>query len=427
MSFGLLGSIIPEINKNSILYIAPSNNLISGKVSISSKNYNPSKIRVGLTTDGIDIKYLHYNKSINYGETFESGLIYIGSNQRLLVRSTIPDVNFVLYGETSEDSANPVKSGLLGSVLSSNSTKKELFLCPQNANALVNLSICNLNSLPAKTRIGITSSLAIPFNSSHYIEYDVEIGPNESYNRNDLKLTADQAIIVSSSENSSVNFVCHGRLVYGEISDDNLTVIGNLRVDGNTGLGTFFARSKLDVIGNARVDGTLTVSGIITGIVTSTSLNQSLLNLGALPAIDGSALTGIVAQGGGGPGGITGIQIRDSGIPVGVATAINFAQNIKASFGLGIASVRLDDNVSIPGDIDALGNIRVATNKFVVNGSTGNVTATGSISANSTVSGNGINALNNRVTNVGTATSDTDATNKRYVDNRTIAISIALS
>lgn len=421
MSFGLLGSIIPEINKNSSLYITPADKLISGKVSISSKNYNPSKVRVGITTDGVDVKYLHYSKSINYGETFETGLIYIGTNQRLVVRSNTTDVNFVFYGETSEDSANPVKSGLLGSILSSNSTRKELFSCPQNANALVNLSVCNLNSLPAKTRIGITSSLAIPFDSSHYIEYDVEIGPSESYNRYDLKLTSGQAIIVSSSADSNVNFVCHGKLVYGEISDDNLTVIGNLRVDGNTGLGTFFARSKLDVVGNARVDGTLTVAGIITGIVTSTSLNQSLLNLGSLPSIDGSALTGIVAQSSGG------IQIRDSGIPVGIATVLDFSQNIKSTFSLGIASVRLDDNISIPGDIDAFGNIRVATNKFVVNGSTGNVTATGSISANSTISGNGINALNNRVRNVGTATSDTDATNKRYVDNRTIAISIALS
>ena len=66
MAFGLLGSIVPQINKNECLYQSPVNNLAIGKVSISSKNYNPVKIRLGISTDDVNLKYLEYNKFINY-------------------------------------------------------------------------------------------------------------------------------------------------------------------------------------------------------------------------------------------------------------------------------------------------------------------------------------------------------------------------
>jgi hypothetical protein len=51
-----------------------------------------------------------------------------------------------------------------------------------------------------------------------------------------------------------------------------------------------------------------------------------------------------------------------------------------------------------------------------------NASIGGSLSVGST-----INALNNKVINVGTATSDFDATNKKYVDTKAIVMAIALS
>ena len=175
MTFGLLGSIIPQINKNEILYQSPANTLTIGKVSVSSKNYNPVKIRLGISTDNVNIEYLEYNRFINYGESFETEEIYVGNSQRLFIRSTNLNVNFLFYGETFDETANPVKSGLLNSVSSSNNQKKELYSVPVNAVADVTLSVCNLDSQPAKARIGISNFNLNSFDSSEYLEYDVEI------------------------------------------------------------------------------------------------------------------------------------------------------------------------------------------------------------------------------------------------------------
>lgn len=416
MAFGLLGSIIPQINRNEILYQSSVNNLTIGKISISSKNYNPVKVRVGITTDNINVEYLEYNRFINYGESFESQNIYVGNGQSLIIRSNSPDVNFVFYGETFDEVANPVKSGLLNSILSTNNQKKTLYTIPINATAIVTLSVCNLDSQPAKARIGLSNLGLNQFDSSEYLEYDVEIGPNQTYTRTDIKLNSNQTLICSSSEDSNISFVCHGRIIYGQASSEDLVVVGNARVDGNLGIGTLFGRRKLDVIGDALISGGLNVSGVVTANLNPTNVNQALLNLGALPSIDGSALTGIIAQS------TSGIQIRDNQTPVGVASIVDFGANLRTSFGVGIASITLDNNVNI------IENFSVGTNRLTVNGITGDTEVAGNLLVNSTISSLGdINTLNNKVINVGTATSFSDATNKRYVDTRSIAMSIALS
>ena len=416
MAFGLLGSIIPQINKNELIYTSPVNILTYGKVSISNKNYNPTKIRLGISSDNINIEYLEYNRFINYGETFETEIIYLGNTQKLIVRSTDPNVNFVLYGETLDETSNPVKSGLLNSVTSTNNIKKQLYVVPVDAKGILTLSVCNLDSKPAKARIGLANANLNSFDSSEYLEYDVEIGPNQTYTRTDIKVDSNQTLVCSSSDGSNINFVCHGRLFYAAVSSNDLVVPGDVRIDGKLGIGTFFARQKLDVIGNALISGGLNVSGIITGNLNPTNVNQALLNLGTLPSVDGSALTGIIAQSS------TGVQIRENNTTIGVASVINFSDNVLATFSAGIASVKLSNNVDIPQ------NFTVATNKFSVVGATGNTQIAGTlgISSSLSVSGN-IDALNNKVINVGTATSALDVTNKKYVDTRSIAMSIALS
>ena len=291
MAFGLLGSIIPQINRNEILYQTVASNLSIGKVSISNKNYNPVKIRLGISTDNLNVEYLEYNKFVNYGETFETQDIHVGNGQSLIVRSNNPNVNFLFYGETLDESVNPVKSGLLNSIASTNNQKKQLYTVPTNANALVTLSVCNLGSLPARARIGISNLDLNSFDSSEYLEYDVEIGPNQTYTRPDIKLAANQTLVCSSSEDSNISFVCHGRLTYGQVSSNDLTVLGDARIDGKLGIGTLFARRKFDLIGDALISGGLNVSGIITGTLNATNVNQALITLGALPSIDGSALT----------------------------------------------------------------------------------------------------------------------------------------
>lgn len=433
MAFGLLGSIIPQINRNEIFYTSPEDTLAIGKVSISSKNYNPVKIRLGITEDDVNIEYLEYNRFINYGETFETEQIHLGNGQKLVARSTDPNVNFLFYGETIDESANPENSGMLGSVLSNNSFKKLLYTAPVESTTIVTLSVCNLDSQPAKARIGISNAGLNDFDSSEYLEYDVEIGPNQTYTRTEIKLDQNQSLICSSSQDSNISFVCHGRLFYGGSPTENLNVNGNATINGNLGVGIVSAREKFDLVGNALISGSLSVnsfasvngnlnlgsnlnvSGEINGNISSGSLNQSLINLGSLPEIDGSLLTGVVSSG-------DGFYVIDDDVNLGLATAFNFGSNIKATVNNLISEVSLDDHV------DILRTFAVATDKFTVNGVNGNTQVAGTLGVGSSLSVSGnINALNNKVINVGSAVSTTDATNKNYVDTRSIAMSIALS
>ena len=75
----------------------------------------------------------------------------------------------------------------------------------------------------------------------------------------------------------------------------------------------------------------LTVSGIVSATSFYGTLNAGQLT-GSLPAIDGSALIGVIASG-------TGIIIQDDTTPVGTAGTINFGSNINVTFASGIATV----------------------------------------------------------------------------------------
>jgi hypothetical protein len=75
----------------------------------------------------------------------------------------------------------------------------------------------------------------------------------------------------------------------------------------------------------------LTVAGIVSATSFYGTLNAGQLT-GSLPAIDGSALIGVVGSGGG-------IIIQGNGTPVGTAGTINFGSNINVTFASGIATV----------------------------------------------------------------------------------------
>ena len=75
----------------------------------------------------------------------------------------------------------------------------------------------------------------------------------------------------------------------------------------------------------------LTVSGIVSATSFYGTLNAGQLT-GTLPAIDGSALIGVVGSG-------SGVIIEEDGTPVGTAGTINFGSNLDVSFASGIATV----------------------------------------------------------------------------------------
>jgi hypothetical protein len=264
MAYGLLGSIIPQIKQNTVVFTAPVNTLAYGKVSISSKNPSPSRIRLGIASlnQNDPVRYLEYNKTINYGEAFETNTIYLGNGEKLVVRSDNSDVNFVFYGETFDESLQPVKSGLVGIITSTNNQKQVLYQVPSNAQGLLSISVCNLGPQVCKARIGI-SSVTFPVGSgtSQYLEYNIEINPNQTYTRTDLKLQENQRLTCSSDGSSTANFVCYGRLIY---DINKLVVDGDTILQGNLGIGTTANGYKLRVGGNTFIDGPINVSGITT-------------------------------------------------------------------------------------------------------------------------------------------------------------------
>lgn len=441
MAFGLLTSIIPEVDKNTTLYSAPTQVLAQGRISISSKNYNPVRVRVCLSTTNVysDVEYLEYDRYVNYGQTFETGIISVGNTQKIVVRADHEKVNFVFTGEEINENTGILNgnfSGLLGNVISTNSEDKLLYSVPSGIKAnTASLNIANLKSFPAKARIGLLklTDTIEDFSSEDYLEYDVEIGPNNTYVRSDFKLDEGQKIVVSSSDDSKLQFLIHGRLRSSLSSgEDDFDVNGRLFVAGPTGLGTI-PRAKLDVIGNVLVSGgatvglgmtignelfvggNLAVGGTISGTFDPTDISDAISSSGALPAVDGSALTGVTAQG-------TGVAVSDDTITQGSATTLDFDNGIAVTASSGTATISLSNNVNV------LQTLSVNSNKFIVEGATGNTIVAGNVTVQSNLSVTGqIDVLNSHIVNVGYPTSDHHAVSRSYVDSKTTAMSIALS
>ena len=263
MAFGRLSSIIPSAGPVVDFYTGPSDKLTVGKITIGSKNYNPSRIQIGYK-DGSTVRYFEYNRYIKYGEVIETENIYVGAGQQIVVRSTEPDVNFLFYGQTTNDIINPTKSGVLQHTLSTGVTKQSLFTAPYGTECKVTISICNLGPDVATVKLGLADSyLVSSFDTTEYLDYGFQIGPGQTYTRPDIKLGSDQSLIGFSNPGSKVTFLCHGQLYYavsGLPTSDDFVVLGNTRIDGNLGVGRT-ATAKLDVVGDAIITGAADIGG----------------------------------------------------------------------------------------------------------------------------------------------------------------------
>ena len=279
MAYGLLNSIIPSPGPVTNLYQGPNDKLTIGKITVASKNYNPSRIQIGYR-DGSDVRYFEYNRYIKYGEVIETENIFIGAQQELLVRSTEPDVNFLYYGQTINDIINPVRSGVLSHTLSVDPTKQALFTAPVGSQSLVTVSICNLGPDPATVKLGLANADINSFDSTEYLDFGFQIGPGQTYTRPDIKLGAGQSLVGFSNFDSKVTFLCHGRLYYavsGLPTSDDFIVLGNSRIDGNLGIGRTADHAnnkKLDILGDTRITGQLDV--VASGLNVAGYLNVGL-------------------------------------------------------------------------------------------------------------------------------------------------------
>jgi hypothetical protein len=100
-----------------------------------------------------------------------------------------------------------------------------------------------------------------------------------------------------------------------------------------------FINSSGDVgIKTTIITEALTVAGVVSATSFYGTVPASQLT-GALPSLDGSALTGVTAIG-------SGVEIRDSDSPVGAAATINFGNNVSVVLSAGIATVSGASSVS---------------------------------------------------------------------------------
>ena len=124
----------------------------------------------------------------------------------------------------------------------------------------------------------------------------------------------------------------------------------------NSGLSNVVEDTTPQLGGNLDLDGKfITGSGgaSITGVVTATTFSgsgASLTNLpsgqlsGALPALDGSALTGVTASG-------SGIVVKHDGTTVGTAGTVNFSTNLDVTaVSAGIVTITASGGTSLTSD-----------------------------------------------------------------------------
>ena len=265
MAFGLLNSIIPSVGQPDSLYTGTSDTLTVGKVSISSKSSTPARIQLAYE-DGGSLRYFEYNKTIKYGETYETQDIHVGAGQKLVVRSDQTDINFFFYGQTISDALHPVRSGVLSHIITTDKQKRSIFTAPTGSQVNVTLSVCNMGVEASTATIGVSNAGLDAFDSTEYVEYSKRIEPGQTYTRTDIKIKEGQTIIGFSNRNSMVSFVCHGQLFYavsGLLDSDDKMLLGHARIEGNLGVG-ITATSKLHVLGDTKLDGSLSLTGDLT-------------------------------------------------------------------------------------------------------------------------------------------------------------------
>ena len=380
MAFGLLNSIIPQTGTVTTLHTGDVDKLTVGKITVGSKNYNPSRIQIGYKDGTGDVKYFEYNRYIKYGEVIETENLYLGAGQDLVVRSTETDVNFLFYGETTNDVINPVRSGVLSHTLSTGATKQALFTAPVGSQSKVTVSICNLGPDVATVKLGLSNGNLALFDSTEYLDFGFQIGPGQTYTRPDIKLGEGQSLIGFSNPKSHVTFLCHGKLFYevsGLPTSDDFVVLGNSRFDGNVGVGRS-ATAKLDVVGDVIITGDTKIKSV--------NYNEDIDNVRNIRSIGISTFGGdfIIT------GDVTEIKsstlkTKSIDIVLGNTTTGSFTGNVSAGSNL-ITNVLPTDNLakdivitptSLPGGVNITGSPTVLS----IGSSTVNI--------NQTVSGNG--------------------------------------
>jgi len=374
-TFGYLASLVTPLKTRVALHTADAGKVVEGKLVITHKDPYPVRVRIGVSTGGVldfnPENYILYDYEIGEGESYESDTIYYGNNQTLVVWSTCASTTFVLHGQIKTD---PTDTGFVAAaMLNPVKTNKTIYSVPTGEEALLSLFVANQSSSNARFRIAIVdSSVAPTVTSDQYIEYNQDLLPRVSYQRKDIKVRGDQSII-AYSDNPDVSISVYAKFNYSVV-DTDFTIGGQLTVGGAAIL-----QDTLEVRQTATLKETLDAEKEVT------------IGTDAVPA--NLTVKGDVAVG-----------------------SVSIAQST--------------GNISTPGLLTAntiatSGDIVAGSNKVVLDGATGDINMQGQLTVAGGFGGD-LNLLNNKVTNLADPAAATDAANRKYVDSKVVAFSIAL-
>jgi len=374
-TFGYLASLVTPLKTRVALHTAEAGKVVEGKLVITHKDPYPVRVRIGVSTGGVldfnPENYILYDYEIGEGQSYESDTIYYGNNQTLVVWSTCASTTFVLHGQIKTD---PTATGFVAAaMLNPTKTNTTIYTVPTNEEALLSLFVANQSSSNARFRIAIVdSSVAPTVTSDQYIEYNQDLLPRVSYQRKDIKVRGDQSII-AYSDNPDVSISVYAKFNYSVV-DTDFTIGGQLTVGGATIL-----QDTLEVRQTATLKETLNAEKEVT------------IGTDAVPA--NLTVKGDIAVG-----------------------SVSIAQST--------------GNISTPGlltsnTVATSGNIVAGSNKVVLDGATGDINMEGQLTVVGGFAGD-LNLLNNKVTNLADPAAATDAANRKYVDSKVVAFSIAL-
>lgn len=90
-------------------------------------------------------------------------------------------------------------SGLLGTADLSATTNTVIFTGTASTVTTCNVSVCNRNSSTITFRLAYEDGSSGTPSNDEYFEYDVSLGPNDSYERTGIVVTAGDSIIAYAS------------------------------------------------------------------------------------------------------------------------------------------------------------------------------------------------------------------------------------
>jgi hypothetical protein len=293
------GSQLTGVNTTGVTTITAGDNILvtqTGQVAIITATFSGGATGFFEGTNGVGI-----------GTTSKVGIGTTIPSEMLTVKGNIDvDGNIVVNGEISAPSrikfgtgGENIKIGdLTGGNGAANIAIGDQALGTNNAGAGHNIALGQL------AQYGVTSG-----------QYNTTIGDRAGQN-----LTSGSYNVLLGAYSGNQNGL------------DLRTSSNNIVLSDGEGNIRQYINSSGDVgIKTTIITEALTVAGVVSATSFYGTVPASQLT-GALPALDGSALTGVTAVG-------SGVEIRGNGTPVGVAATFDFSSGTNLVFSSGIATI----------------------------------------------------------------------------------------